>query len=212
MSYIFFDESGDLGFDFSKKRTSRYFLLTFLFCENKKPIEKCVRAVHAILRHKYKKVDSWLHASREEPSTRTRLLTKLAEKDCSVMVIYLNKKRVYTKMKDEKPILYNYVTDILLDRIFSKKLISKGPNIYLIASRKETNKFLNQNFKDYLEHQSSLNHDVALKVEIKSPAEEKALQATDCISWAIFRKYEYGDDSYSNIIRTKIVEENPLYP
>ena len=96
--------------------------------------------------------------------------------------------------------------------VFSKKLISKGPNICLIASRKETNKFLNQNFKDYLEHQSSLNHDIKLKVEIKSPAEEKALQATDCISWAIFRKYEYGDDSYSNIIRSKIVEENPLYP
>jgi hypothetical protein len=28
MSYIFIDESGDLGFDFTKPKTSRYFLIT----------------------------------------------------------------------------------------------------------------------------------------------------------------------------------------
>lgn len=30
--------------------------------------------------------------------------------------------------------------------------------------------------------------------------------------WSIFRKYEYGDDSYYNLIKNKIVEENPLFP
>ena len=38
------------------------------------------------------------------------------------------------------------------------------------------------------------------------------LQAVDFVSWAIFRKYEYGDDSYYNLIKNKIVEENPLFP
>lgn len=212
MSYIFLDESGDLGFDLSKGKTSKFFVITFLFCDSKKPIEKCVRSVHGILRQTHKNVRSWLHAYEQKPSTRMWLLKKISEKDCSIMVIYLNKKRVYTKMKEEKPVLYNYVTNILLDRIFSRKLVSEGPNICLVASRRETNKFLNQNFKDYLENQASLNHGVTLKVEIKTSAEEKALQAVDFISWAIFRKYEYGDDSYSNIIRTKIVEENPLFP
>ena len=40
MAYIFLDESGDLGFDFSKKRTSRYFIITCLFVSHKRPIEK----------------------------------------------------------------------------------------------------------------------------------------------------------------------------
>jgi hypothetical protein len=38
------------------------------------------------------------------------------------------------------------------------------------------------------------------------------LQAVDFISWAVFRKYEYKDESYYEIIRKKIVEENPLFP
>jgi hypothetical protein len=37
--HIGFDESGDLGFDFANKRTSRYFVVTFLITADKKPIE-----------------------------------------------------------------------------------------------------------------------------------------------------------------------------
>jgi hypothetical protein len=66
------------------------------------------------------------------------------------MSIYLNKEKVYIKLQNEKHVLYNYVTNILLDRIITKKLL-KDNNITLIASRRETNKFLNENFKNYLE-------------------------------------------------------------
>ena len=49
-------------------------------------------------------------------------------------------------------------------------------------------------------------------LSVKTPAKQKALQAVDFVSWAIFRKYEYKDDTYYNLIRGKIVEENPLFP
>jgi len=39
MAYIFLDESGDLGFDFSKKRTLKFFIITFLFVSKKKFIQ-----------------------------------------------------------------------------------------------------------------------------------------------------------------------------
>lgn len=210
MSFIFMDESGNLGFDFNKKGTTSYFLITFLFSENKRPIEKCVKKVHSGLRRKYKKVGV-LHAYIEEPATKKRLLSLLAKKDCKVMTILLNKKRVYTKLQDEKPVLYNYVTNILLDRIFTKKLVQSDDPIELIASRKETNKFLNENFKTYLHSQLAVNHNIKISISIKTPAEQKALQAVDFISWAIFRKYEYKDDAYYNIIKDNIIEENPLF-
>lgn len=133
MPFIFMDESGDLGFDFLKSGTSKYFLIT-------------------------------------------------------------------------------YVTNILLDRIFIKKLIPLHSTIELIASKRETNKFLNANFRDYIENQATDNHSINLKVEIRTPAEEKSLQAVDFVSWAIFRKYEYGDEDYYNTIKGSIVEENPLFP
>jgi len=211
MAFIFMDESGNLGFNFNKRGTSSYFLITFLFTPNKRSIEKCVKKTHAGLRKKYKKVGV-LHAYVEEPVTRKRLLTLLATKDCRIMTILLNKRKVYTKLQDEKSVLYNYITNILLNRIFSKKLLQIDDPVEIIASRKETNKFLNQNFKTYLQSQLTDNHDVRVTVSIKTPAEEKSLQAVDFVSWAIFRKHEYKDDTYYNIIRSNIIEENPLFP
>ena len=214
MSYIFLDENGDLGFNFNKKKTTKYFLITLLLVKNKRPIEKLVRNIHKGLRKKYKMRDGMLHACKEEPITCLRFYKKVITKDCQVMVIYLNKKKVYAKLRNQKTFLYNYVVNILLDRIITKRLINKNENIILIASRRETNKFLNLNFKSYLEKQTKNNHKLNINIQIKTPFEEKSLQAVDMLSWALFRKYEYRDDSYYNILKAKdlIIEENPLFP
>jgi hypothetical protein len=212
MGYIFLDESGDLGFDFKKTKTSKYFVVACLFAKNKKPIEKITKKTHSELKKKYKKRFGILHAVKEKPITRKRLLERLNNKNCTIMTIYLNKSKVYTRLQDEKQVLYNYVTNILLDRIYSKRLVTSKNKITIVASRRETNKYLNENFKTYLNTQAKFHHKVEIEAVIKTPSEEKSLQVIDFVSWAIFRKYEYGDESYYNIIRSKILEENPLFP
>ena len=212
MSYIFLDESGDLGFDFTKSRTTKFFIITFLFCDNKRPIEKLIRNIHKGLRKKYKMKGGVLHASHEEPITCLRFCRDVIKKDCKIMTIYLNKNKVFTNLRDEKAVLYNYVTNILLDRVINKHLIDKNKKIEIIASRRETNKFLNENFKNYLARQTKTNHQLDIEVKIKTPAEEKSLQAVDIASWAIFKNYEYGDDIYYNLIKSIVVEESPLFP
>jgi len=204
------DESGDLGFDFTKLNTSNFFIITFLFTTASKPIEKCVNKTHRMLREKYKKIPSVLHCYQEENYTRTYMLKLISQKDCHIMSIILNKKKVYTTLTDEKTILYNYVTNILIDRIYNKNLIPIDMPITLIASKKETNKFLNFNFKNYLERQNT--NKLKLNVGIKTPSQEKGLQAVDFISWAIFRKYEKNGSKYYDIIKNNISEENPLFP
>lgn len=213
MAYIYLDESGDLGFDFTKARTTKYFIVTFLFAVEKKPIDNSVKKIFRGFPPKQIKVHPGvLHAVKESPKTRQKLLNELARLDISILSIYLNKAKVYTKLQDEKQVLYNFVTNILLDRIMTKKLIPTKDPITLVASRRETNKFLNDNFKNYLETQVKTNHKLKIQIEIKTPSQEKGLQAVDFASWAIFRKREYDDESYFNIIKGKIVEESPLFP
>ena len=212
MSYFFLDESGDLGFNFSKSKTSKVFIVACLFTTNKRAIEKIIKKTHSELQKKYKRRFGVLHAAKEKPITRQRLLKRLNKKEISIMTIYLNKKKVYTRLRDEKQVVYNYVANILLDRIYTRKLISSSSKIELIASKRETNKFLNENFKNYLNTQLKNYHKIDIEVIIKTPFEEKSLQAIDFISWAIYRKYEYGDEDYYNLIKSKIIEENPLFP
>jgi len=212
MNYILLDESGDLGFNFTKKKTSKFFIITFIFIENKRLLEKIVSKTHKELKKKHKRMGGVLHCYKEKPTTRKRLLKRLTEKDCSVMTVYLNKKKVHTKLQDEKAVLYNFVTNILLDRICTKELLPKDEQIILIASKKDTNKFLNENFKNYLKKSLNTKHKLKIKIEIKTPFEEKSLQAVDFVSWSIFRKQEHNDEVYYNLIKEKIVEENPLFP
>ncbi|MBI5452223.1 DUF3800 domain-containing protein [Candidatus Gottesmanbacteria bacterium] len=209
--YIFLDESGDLGFN-PHKRSSNYFIITMLFTSDSAPIEKIVKKIHKNLRKKVKKLSGGvLHCVKEKPSTRVKLLTLLAQSKCFIMAIYLNKSKVYTNLRDEKHILYNYVANILLDRIATRKFLNTNTNVVLIAAKRETNKFLNANFKNYLQAQLNSRHKLIMKIEIKTPSEEKALQVVDFASWAIFRKYEQGDGYYYDLIKKIIIEERGLF-
>jgi hypothetical protein len=95
----------------------------------------------------------------------------------------------------------------LLDRIITKKLIPTDQKIQLIASRRETNHFLNENFKNYIKNSSSAE----IEVLVKTPSEEKGLQVADFISWSAFRKYEHQDEIYYDTIKSLVVEDKTLF-
>lgn len=207
------DESGDLGFNFKKKKTSQFFVVTFVFVKDKDNLDRMVKKIFkSFTKTEVRNHNSVLHAHKENPNTRKKLLHLFHEKKVAdVIFIYLNKKKVYTHLQDEKHVLYNYVTNILLDRVCSKKLIPINEKIRVIASRRETNKFLNANFSSYLKNQVKNNHKLDIEIDIVSTSAEKGLQVADMISWSIFRKYEHGDETYYNIIKEEIVEEKPLF-
>lgn len=213
MAYIFMDESGCLGLDLSKAGTSKHFLVTFVFAASKRPLEKIIRSrFHVMTQTERKRLEGGvLHCTKASPRVRLKLLHDLrARRDVSVMLIRLDKRRVYTPLQDEQAVLYNYVTNILLDRIITKKLIPLDEPVHLVASRRQTSRFLNENFKAYL-MQRNANAPVKLSVEIRTPAQEKALQVADFVSWSAFRHYEHGDSSYYDVIRELVVEDSPLY-
>ncbi|WP_149030004.1 hypothetical protein [Candidatus Endomicrobiellum trichonymphae] len=56
-----------------------------------------------------------------------------------------------------------------MDRIINKRLLLSDESIDFIASRRETNRFLNENFKGYLETKTLLNHKLKIEVSINSP-------------------------------------------
>ena len=212
MAYIFMDESGCLGFDFTKPKTSQNFIITFLLANNDKILDRVVsKTFRSIPTKKRRNHSGTLHCNKEDNKTRTKLFSFLKDKDVSVMVIFLNKHKVYTRLQDEKTILYNYITNILLNRLASKKLLPLKDKITLVASRRETNRFLNENFKHYLETQISNTHNVLLDVIVRPASAVKGLQVVDFLSWAIFRKYEHGDDYFYNMIKNLIVEESSLF-
>jgi hypothetical protein len=212
MTYIFLDESGDLGFNLNKSGTSENFIITFFVIKNKKPFDNIVKKTLAKMNKvERKSIQGVLHSYKLLPRRRKKLLKSILEYDFKLMVIRLNKSKVYTHLHNEKQVVYNYITNILLNRILDKKLIDTDQKVHLIASRRETNKFLNSNFKNYLKNKAQKNHSIDIDINIALSNQEKCLQIVDLISWSYFRHIEHKDSSYYNIIKEMMEEEVILF-
>lgn len=209
MAYIFLDESGDLGF---KSVSSKWFIFTIVLANNHRVIEKTVKKIHKSLKKKYKKVKE-LHAYHSKPEVRKKMLRLLSEnKDLKILCIILNKKKVYVDLQNQKNYLYNYTANILLDRLHTRGLLNIEEPIDMYIDQKDTNKFIRNNFQNYLRGNLTKWSGARVNIKIKPSHTEKCLQAVDFISWAIFRKYEQGDSEYYELIKNNIVEENLLFP
>ena len=208
MAYVFLDESGDLGF---QKKSSKWFILTIILTNNHRKIEKCVKKIHRGLKKKYKRVGE-LHAYHSDTVTKRRILHALAGvQDLKVLCVILNKKKVYIDLQNQKNYLYNYTANILIDRLVNKNILKSNDKIKIFIDQRETNKFLKENFENYLRNNLTKFSD-NFEIKVKPSYTEKCLQAADFISWAIFRKYEINDYEYYEVIKNKIIEENMLFP
>lgn len=209
---VYMDESGDLGFDFTKTKTSRYFVVSFIFTSHPRQLNKIVNNIFSDFKKlEVKNHHGVLHCYKEKPTTRLRLLNALVKTDSTILTLKLDKTKVYTRLQDEKHVLYNYVVNILLDCMISKKLVPLDQPIRFVASKRETSKFLNQNFTNYIQAQTVNNHKIDIATTIIKPSQEKGLQAVDFVVWSYFRKYEHGDSSYADVMQAITVEEGKLF-
>jgi hypothetical protein len=209
---VYLDESGDLGFDFSKAQTSRFFVVAALVCDDPKPVAKTVKKVFAgFTKTQVKRSHGVLHAYKEDEATRRKLLRLVAGLNAQIVVMWLDKRRTFTDMKDDPHALYSYLVNVLLGQVTSgSKPGDPAHQVRLVAARRETKRLLNERFTDYLqEHVRST--DVELVVDIQDPSAEKGLQVADCLAWSFFRKYEHGDDGYSGIVEELVKEESRVF-
>jgi hypothetical protein len=104
----------------------------------------------------------------------------------------------------DKHILYASMVNMLLNRLYVDGLLDPSECLELIPSKMETNKNRSEQFKSIvLGGVASEN----LSVNPAKPADDKGLQAVDFVSWSLYRKFEYGDCSYADIIGEKVVRE-----
>jgi hypothetical protein len=191
------DESGDLGFDFCKAKTSKKFCITLILTRDERRLEKIVKRTFSdFTQQNIKHPTGVLHAFRETRRTKSTLIRRLKKTESKVFSIRVNKTKLVRRDKNE---IYNDLTVLLLEKVFLETMTEK---IILIASKKGTNKIQNELFANSVK----AAYGNAIEVSVKNPHEAKALQVTDCVSWSLFRYYEHGDDLYYNDLKSILHE------
>jgi hypothetical protein len=207
---IFLDESGDLGFNFRKRKTTKKFIITLLVCNSDTVRREFTKAVRRTLRNKLnRKKKSFRHVT-ELKGTDTAIDIKkyffrnIKKNNWGVYTLTLNKVRVgpHLRTRNGKKKLYNFLARFLLEKL---DLSGAQRNVELIVDRcknKEEVRDFNQYLANQLEALLPLNTN--LNILHLTSQECTGLQAVDLFSWGIFRKYENNDNEWYDVYRHKV--------
>ena len=193
--YAYIDETGDLG-----EKGSKYFIITAIWVDD---IAHLDRLVKNIRRNKFKKElkgAEEIKANKSSKEVIEWVLRKFNEIESThAQSIILDKKKVYSEYLKRNPDkLYNFVCSHLSNiSIDSKKLVMR-------IDKSKGKQSLIEDFNNYMEKKFKETR-WAREIEIYHSWSQSwsGLQIADIVSWAVFHKFEYGDDYFFRIIEKK---------
>ncbi len=216
--FIYLDESGDLGFDFNKKKTTKKFVITLLVCNSDAVRKEFSKAVRRTLKNKLSRSKSKSRRVMELKGTNTTLkikqyfLRNVKSDDWAIYALALNKSRVQPQLRTKtgKKKLYNFLSRFLLEKL---PLSSIEQNVEMVVDRSK-NKEETRDFNQYLFNQveALLPLNTAFDFSHPSSQESAELQAADLFCWGIFRKYERDDKAWYDMFSNKIRYETEYLP
>jgi hypothetical protein len=208
--FIYLDESGCLGFDFTKAKTSRYFVITLLVCNTKQAQDSFTTAVKRTLKNKLnhkkvnKRVVSELKGSKTTLAIKQYFVKNLPKEDWAIYSVSLNKARVDESLRSRlgKKKLYNFLARFILEKVhFPEDL----PMVSLIVDRcknKEEIKDFNSYMVNQLEALLPLN--ARLAIDHLSSEENAGLQAVDMFCWGIARKDDLKETDWYDYYKKNV--------
>lgn len=208
--FIYLDESGDLGFDFSKKKTTKKFVITLLVCTSETARKEFTKAVRRTLKNKLNRKKKKSRQIVELKGAKTTLVVKkyffrnIKSNRWGIYTLILNKARVesHLQTKTGKKKLYNFLARFLVGKL---NLARVQRNVELVVDRsknKEEIRDFNQYLINQLEALLPLNTDLNISHLISQ--ESAGLQTVDMFCWGIARKYEQNDLGWYNLYQNKI--------
>jgi hypothetical protein len=129
--------------------------------------------------------------------------------------IVINKHKITNQSFRNAPYgaAYNYFAGVLFsEMVFQDKLY----DTHLIYDMRNKETHPNKHFKEYLEAQiygQALRDNINVDITIEGFQSHQVygLQAVDYFSWALFRKFEYHDETFSKIFAHKLHRRREWY-
>lgn len=207
MWYLYLDESGDLGFDFVNKKPSKFFTVSVLALSSRHANRQLIKQVKTVLKRKLKvsakKPIVELKASKTTLDIKRYFYGRVKDIKFGIYSITLNKKKVYERLIQNKPRVYNYIARKVLDEIPFEK--NNGARVELILDKCMAKPEIRE-FNTYIrrELESRLPPTVPLDISHLLSHENYGLQAADLFCYGVFQKYERGKLEWYDVYKSKI--------
>jgi len=192
MTYIFIDESGDLGLTGSK-----YLVLAALIVTDFSPLNRIVKNLQ---RNKFKKElkkASEIKANNSSREFKKTMLSKLNEvNDARVFYVVLEKKKIFSHyLKSNHDKLYNFVAGKL-----AQNIPIQGGKIEIRIDKSKGKQVLQQDFNGYFLKKLK-NNDAQITIFHSYSHAWTGLQFADLLAWSCFQKFEHQLPDYIDLLK-----------
>ena len=190
------DESGCLGF--KSPKASKYFIITLLKLDDLEVQKSIFSAVRKTIKNKIslkqRKTNIELKGSKTDLKIKQYFLKHLPTTGWSLYSVVLDKEKACNNdiINEEKEMIYNYMTEYLLDHFISNQNILRL-DLYIdkCKNKKEIKKF-----NTYIESNLNMPSTSILNINHVTSHSNPAIQAVDLFCWGIARKHTINDSDW----------------
>ena len=208
MWWLYLDESGDLGFDFVNKKPSRFFTISILATSRPETNRTLKCAVKRTLRNKVNpkghrnRMATELKGSATTGPVKEYAWRQVTDATFGLYAITLNKRKVFSRLAENKERVYNFVARQVIDRIPFEKATG---GIALMVDRSK-NQAQIRDFNEYIRRQleGRIDPSVALDFIHEDSRRSPGLQFADLFAWGIFQKYEHREEKWFRLFKDKV--------
>ena len=196
MSYIYIDESGDLG---TKKVSSKYFVIAAIKVENSKKLEKIIKKTRRDFKKKML-TSNEVKGGNLPYDLKIKILEKLKNINYEVFIIVFDKENRYKIGYGDNKKAY----DILSSRLAKLINIDKPTFIFIDKSKNKQEEI--DNFNELFLNNLNNIKKQPIKIKHTNSIHYKGLQMADLISWSTFQNFENDNSEFLDIIKNKVVK------
>ena len=196
MSYIYIDESGDLG---TKKASSKYFIMAAIKVEDSKRLEKIIKKTRRDFKKKML-TSNEVKGGNLPYELKIKILEKLKNIDYKVFIIVFDKENRYKIGYGDNKKAY----DILASRLAKLINIDKPTFIFIDKSKNKQEEI--ENFNELFLNNLNNIKKQPITIEHADSMHYKGLQMADLISWSTFQNFENDNPEFLDIIKNKVVK------
>lgn len=193
MITAYVDESGTS----TLSNDQRYYSVALLYAENPRPIEKLVRRLRRSL-HRHTAA-SELKAAQSNPQVIRRLLTGLAETDCEIYAVIVDKRRMTT---DQAEAAYRAaVARVVL------ACVERHPHLTVYLDKRYTKRTQRLALEQVIRLCIATIPDQVVLIEQVESWSQPGLQAVDFVAWALQQRHAMHNDWAVQLIADRVISE-----
>jgi hypothetical protein len=216
MTWIYIDESGDLGFS---DKASKHFIITAVKIADERTntlFRRIPKEIREKTLTKPARKCNELKFSNSSPLIRERFLTRAAKLDVTVFSLIVKKERTKLSLRENLPVLYQYLIKMLLENVLRGE---EGHELIIFLDRCMSSS-QREHFESYIrtEFFALFKEAPLLRIVHEDSCDNPGLQVVDFVTGSFGYKYNtlpsqrsHDKDHYLAIIAQRVIVEKTAF-